>query len=538
MSLRLNRFASHCKKQREYELKRDWNVSLLPRRGRFKRAPLTLASALVITLSACGGGGNPADPPPPRLENSSVTTTGNPLVAQYSVTVSGAATVSVEYGTSTSYGSQTSSQVTPAGGGTVIILVAGMMQSTAYHMRADVSSASGVVNDTDHIFQTSAIPADQVPYAQVTIGSGQQPSPGLRLVSALSETFALDSTGDVLWYYKIPGSQDPFYLTKPMSNGHMLILVNFAGPPIDSTLREVDLAGNTIRELTQSDLAQKLTAAGYNINLVSIDHDVLILPNGHWLFIVSDSRTFTDLPGYPGQTVVQGNAVVDVDQNNNPTWVWDAFDHLDVNRHPMNFPDWTHANSLFFVPDDGSFLLSLRHQSWVLKIDYQTGVGPGDVVWKLGYQGDFTLQNSNSPSDWFFAEHDANIVSSNLTGSFQLALWDNGNDRVVDDAGDTCSPSGTPCYSTAAIFNVDETNMTASRAWSYQTPFSYWGGSVQLLANNNVLFDETAPSDIQGSRSIETTQQANPPIIWTLTTPLVEPMYRVKLIPSLYPQQP
>jgi arylsulfate sulfotransferase len=125
-----------------------------------------------------------------------------------------------------------------------------------------------------------------------------------------------------------------------------------------------------------------------------------------------------------------------------------------------------------------------------------------------------------------------------LTGSFQLALWDNGNDRVVDDAGDTCSPSGTPCYSTAAIFNVDETNMTASRAWSYQTPFSYWGGSVQLLANNNVLFDETAPSDIQGSRSIETTQQANPPIIWTLTTPLVEPMYRVKLIPSLYPQQP
>jgi len=219
-------------------------------------------------------------------------------------------------------------------------------------------------------------------------------------------------------------------------------------------------------------------------------------------------------------------------------WVWDAFDHLDVNRHPMYFPDWTHANALFFIPDDGSLLFSMRHQSWVLKIDFRTGIGSGDILWKLGYEGDFTLQNSSSPADWFFAEHDPNIASPNLTGKFQLAVWDNGNYRVLDDAGDTCDPVGgtPPCYSTAALFDVDETSMTASRHWSYQTPFSYWGGSVQLLSNNNILFDETAPNDIQGSRSIETTQQANPPVIWTLLTPNFQAMYRVQLLPSLYPQ--
>jgi hypothetical protein len=431
---------------------------------------------------------------------------------------------------------QTSSQTTLPGGSMATVLVAGMKQSTQYHMRAVVTSTSGTIYDTDHVFTTGAIPANSAPNYQITVGSGQQPTPGVRLISGLDETFALNSTNDVIWYYEIPNTQNTFYLSKLMPNGDMLVLVNLTGPPLDSSLREMDLSGNIVRELTQAQLAQNLTNAGYNINVVSIDHDVLILPNGNWVFIVSDSRDFQDLPGFPGLTTVQGDAVVEVDQNNNPVWVWDAFDHLDVNRHPMQFADWTHANSLFFIPDDGSLLLSLRHQYWVLKLDFRNGIGSGDILWKLGYQGDFTLLNSNSPADWFYAQHDANIVSPNLTGSFQLALWDNGNNRVLDDAGDTCNPNGLPaCYSTAAIFDVDETNMTASRHWSYRTPFSYWGGSVQLLSNGNVLFDETAPDDIQASRSIETTQQPNPPIIWQMLTPNV-PMYRVQLIPSLYPQ--
>ena len=462
-----------------------------------------------------------------------MTASNNPLVAQYSVTVSGDATISVEYGPDTNYGMQTSAQSAPSGGGTVNILVAGMKASTQYHMRAVVNASSGVIDDSDHSFTTGAIPDQNKPSYTLTVGAGQTPSPGLRLVSGLSGTYALNSTGDVVWYYADPTSTPgAFYLTKTMDNGHLIELINYFTPPANSFLREMDLAGNTIRELSQATLQQKLTAAGHDITLVSMDHDVLVLPNGDWVFICSNSFQLDD------GTQVQGNVLVEVDQNNNVVWFWDARDHLDINRRPMGWPDWTHANSLFYIPDDGSLLLSLRHQYWVLKIDFNTGSGSGNVIWKLGYQGDFTLQNSSSPADWFYAQHDANIVSSNLTGNFQLALWDNGNNRVLDDNGDTCNPTtGTPpCYSTSAIFDVDETNKTASRQWSYQTPFSFWGGSTQLLTNGNILFDETAPSDLNGgSRSIETTQDANPPIIWKLET--TKSMYRVQLITSLYPGQ-
>ena len=124
-----------------------------------------------------------------------------------------------------------------------------------------------------------------------------------------------------------------------------------------------------------------------------------------------------------------GDALVDLDQNHNPVWVWDTFDHLcpatptgpclDINRHPLGFPDWTHSNALVYSPDDGNLILSMRNQSWVLKIDYQDGQGSGDILWRLGPQGDFTLTNGGI-DDWFYAQHYANFVSPNSTGVFNL----------------------------------------------------------------------------------------------------------------------
>jgi arylsulfate sulfotransferase len=470
------------------------------------------------------------------LRQASVSASNNPLVAQYSVTTSGQGTVAVEFGPTTSYGFQTSSQPMPAGGGAVNILVAGMKQNTLYHMRAVLSSATGQVFDQDRTFQTGAIPPSLIPSMKITIPPGQTPTPGVQLISGAgpSLAFAMNPAGDIVWYYGYQGTSGGPWLVKLLPNGNMLMILMYPGN--NSGIREVDLAGNVVRQIDLSTLSQSLQNAGYNIQLVSIDHDVLLLPNGHLLILTTDSRVFTDLPGYPGQTTVLGNAIIDVDQNNHPIWVWDAFDHLDVNRHPINFPDWTHANSLFYVPDDRSFLLSLRHQHWVLKIDYRNGTGPGDILWRLGYQGDFTLQ-SDSPADWFYAQHDANIVSANLTGDFQMAVFDNGDYRVLDDGGDVCSPSGQPaCYSTAAIFDVNENDRTASRTWSDQTPYSNWGGSTQELQNSNVFFNETAPADLDGdsSRIMEVTQQSNPVTLWELEFHDLG-SYRAEHLPSLYP---
>jgi hypothetical protein len=412
-----------------------------------------------------------------------------------------------------------------------------MKQNTLYHMRAILATANGQVVDQDHTFQTGAIPSAMMPVMHVTTPQGQTPTPGVQLVSFSGESFAVNPAGDIVWFYNYQESTGGPWLVKLLPNGHMLMILNLPGAT--SGIREVDLAGNTIRELDLSDLSQKLTNAGYNLQLTAIDHDVLVMPNGHWLFITSNTRVFTDLPGYPGQTTVFGNAIIDVDQNNNPVWVWDAFDHLDVNRHPMNFPDWTHANALFYVPEDGSVLLSIRHQHWIVKIDYANGSGSGDIVWKLGHEGDFTLLDSNSPADWFYAQHDANVVTTNATGDFQLGLFDNGDYRVLNDNGDVCDGTGTgdpPCYTTAAIFEVNESNRTARRQWSQQLAYSLWGGSVEELQNSNIFIDETSPSDLGGntSRVSEVTQQANPALVWQLQFQN-ETAYRTLHLPSLYP---
>jgi hypothetical protein len=125
------------------------------------------------------------------------------------------------------------------------------------------------------------------------------------------------------------------------------------------------------------------------------------VPNGHWLLLTNIRVPFTDLPGYPGSTSVLGDVLVDVDRSFNPTWVWTTFDHLDVNRHPFNFPDWTHGNAVLYSAGDHNLLFSMCHQNWIIKIDYQDGKGSGDILWRLGPAGDFKLLGGTDPTNWF-----------------------------------------------------------------------------------------------------------------------------------------
>jgi len=171
-------------------------------------------------------------------------------------------------------------------------------------------------------------------------------------------------------------------------------------------VREIDLTGATIREISIDTLNSRLAAAGMNYVASDIHHDVAVLPNSHWILLVNSTQQFTDLPGKQGvSTTVLGDALVDLDANLNPVWLWNTFDHLDVTRAPQGYPDWTHANAVLYSPTDGNLLLSIRHQSWIIKIDYANGAGSGDVLWHLGYQGDFTLEGGTDPTDWFSLQH-------------------------------------------------------------------------------------------------------------------------------------
>ena len=313
-------------------------------------------------------------------------------------------------------------------------------------------------------------------------------------------------------------------------------------PPTASTLnelREIDLAGNVIRELTMPQLNAKMAAAGFNITLQLFSHDFTVLPNGHILVITNTLEEVPNVTGYTGTQNVLGDVVVDLDTNLNPVWVWNEFDHLSVDRHPYMFPDWTHSNALAYSADDGNFLISIRHQNWILKVDYDNGAGAGDIIWTLGYQGNFALQGATDPTDWFYAQHDVNFVSTNTTGTFQVAIMDNGDDRVFP-AGVTCGTTGEPAceYSTTQVMQVDETAMTASFIFHDFIPsdlYNAFAGDVRVQPNSNVEFNLSGVgSDAYVFEVTPTAPAVTPQTVWQMSI-TGDNTYRAFRMPSMYP---
>jgi hypothetical protein len=347
-----------------------------------------------------------------------------------------------------------------------------------------------------------------------------------------------DRDGVPIWYYDVGVVSGNYpYTMKPLSNGNIIFNIsNLNGGT--SFLREVDLAGNTIRELKSSDLEQSLLTKGVKFPGVTFHHDVLELPNGHLMALVLFTKDYSDLPGYPGNTAVVGDGLVELDENWNVVWTWSAFDYLDVNRHLNGLPDWTHSNAVIYSPTDGNVILSMRHQAWLLKIDYQNGAGTGNVLWRLGNGGDFAI-NGGNPADWFYFQHFPTILGQSGTED-TLAIWDNGNDRDLDDSGTQCGVGTAPgCYSRATIFQIDESTRTANLLWQDEPGyFSFWGGSIDQLGNGNVEFDMTAPIGPVPpgvvSEVMEVTQTPIPQTVWQMNISGTN-AYRAYRVPSLYP---
>lgn len=481
-----------------------------------------------------------------------VTETNNPLVAEYFYYPTSAGTVSVEFGADTNYGRKTWAVPTPSDGGPVALYVAGMLQNSTYHMRALFTATDGsVTTDTDHTFTTGTFDAEVLPKISVT--KSGTPQSGIELEDSTLgsdpnylEAYATDLDGNLIWAYAIPDRQSSTIVQpiKLLPNGHFLLTLSYnssnpitEGAPTTGALdvlREIDLAGNPVREISADTLNTRLAAAGYNLTVYDLHHDVAVLPNGHWVVIGNTIKQFSNVTGYSSPVDVLGDVLIDLDTNLNPVWVWNEFDHLDVNRHPVGFPDWTHTNAVLYSADDGNLLVSMRHQSWIVKVDYENGKGSGDILWKLGEGGDFALTNGAEPVDWFYGQHQPSLMSSNTDGTFQIAMMDNGYNRILSD-NSICS--GNSCYSTIPVLSVNESAKTANFTFHDQLPsdmYSYWGGGTTKLANGDIEFDLCSEGSGYGSLVEEVTQASSPQTVWSMSV-LGENLYRSNRIPSLYP---
>jgi arylsulfate sulfotransferase len=485
------------------------------------------------------------------LAAGTVSSTNNPMTALYSITLPYPGSVTVNFGADTTYGHQTWTQSTTTNNQTVNILVAGMPEKTTYHLQAAIQLANGITaTDADHTFTNGT--SEVQSKLTVTTTPGMTPQPGVEQLTFITGSFGLSVTdlqGNTIWSYRLPNDNGGYSIegAKLLPDGNFLVTIGEgssypltggaepANPVI--AIRELDLAGNIIKEITAPELTDELQAAGYNLNLLEFHHDVTPLPNGHWLVLSNTLRPFTNLTGYQGTTNVLGDVIIDLDQNLQPVWVWNEFDHLDVNRHPYNFPDWTHTNAIIYSPSDHNIIVSMRHQNWVVKVDYQDGAGAGDILWRLGEGGDFKLVGGTDPTDWQYAQHGPHLFSPNSSGVFSLGLLDNGDDRLFP-TGVTCGQGGAPAclYSTVPVFQIDEGAKTATLVFHQildPSLYSFFGGNAELMDNGNIEYDlagiGTSQSDI-----FEVTPTSTPQTVWHLHSGNAY-AYRGYRLPSLYP---
>ena len=498
--------------------------------------------------------------------------TNNVQVAQYNVSTAAPANVSVQFGPDTNYGLNTWTQPAGTFGGPVSLYVAGMKQSTPYHMRGVIQFADGSnFDDADFAFTTGALPAGTAPTVTATTTAGMTPQPGVELLDLInfgastgqSPLAATDLAGNVIWTYSPVLAAGVFAdPIKLQPNGHFVINFNGGSPDgVDSMMQEVDLGGNVIWQMTGAQLNTALAAAtctGCNITVTGTHHDFAVLPNGHLIVIAGTEQVISG-------TTVTGDVIIDLGDMENvggnnpnhtpqPVWLWNEFDHLDINRQPYMYPDWTHTNAVLYSPSDGDLIISIRHQNWIVKIDYNNGAGLGGIVWKLGAilptdttaedQADFTLLNADgtpdtTATDWFFAQHGPSFTTTNTNGQFGLTLFDNGDDRgAAVVAGGTCGVAGQPaCYSTAPVFTIDETAKTATFVVHPNTEdYSFFGGNAEVLANDNLEYAESSNGSLAGANGtiLEVTKSSSPQTVWKMII-TGQYAYRGMRTGSLYP---
>lgn len=189
-----------------------------------------------------------------------------------------------------------------------------------------------------------------------------------------------------------------------------------------------------------------------------------------------------------------------------PVWEWVFCHHYTPD--PI-FSDWAHANSVEIIPGEQAMLISARKQDALFKVDMDTG----EVIWKLGRDGDFKMAEESV----FLYQHAAEILPNG-----NILLFDNGRENIRK-------------YSRAVelSYSVTGGRMTADLAWSY-TPqpefFAFMWGDADRLPNGNTLATFGVRSRTQKSRLVEASEDNPGQMVWHLDLALKWGVYRAERV--------
>lgn len=445
-----------------------------------------------------------------------VSATAHPLVALYSIPPCGTGVVRVSFaaGANPAGGQQTPAVACSPVASTNLYLV-GLRPSTTYAIQYTVTDGTTTSVGPVARWTSGALPADVTfpaigapvaPTADSDTAAGivYQAPLALGADTTQAQLYATDLAGNVLWYLPYD-SNISVGAARPIPGGDTLAIVDGPG---EHLIRILDPVGNPMRETSLTRLNEQLAAlpqpTGRTLEpLRALHHEINLLPNGHIAVLGFTERLFP--AGTQGSTTglpvdLVGDEIVILDPNLHVDWAWNAFDHLDIGRRalleedcvppgcaaPLRYAaqaggtaqDWLHSNAVSYSPTDGNLLLSIRHQDWILKLDYRDGQGNGDVLWRLGHDGDFTLTNApaDEPFPWFSHQH-----GIELTPDGRLLTLDNGNTR--------CDGQGADCHSRGQVYQLDEANRRATRIVDADLgDYSAALGWAQLLPNGNLSF--------------------------------------------------
>ncbi len=461
------------------------------------------------------------------------------------------------------------------------IVVMGLVADRVHEIRLTLKSQGGDEESFGPLeFTTQPLPAN-FPPLQTLIAQPDRMEPGVRLfavnnwtddVSLLDYGFliAVDTSGQVVWYCE---TGDRIADVKLLKNGNLIYQHGSY-----RYLYEIDMLGRDHRSWYAARSVDPPNAKSIPVQVDTIHHDLVELPNGNFLALATELRKFERYPKDefdPATTfrpawavcdevvefqpdsgdIVQRLSLTDLLDTqrfgylcNNGFWKDKYDDFIDT---PCR--DWSHANALQYLPEDQALLISLRHQDCIVKLDWRAK----KLNWILGDPTGWSesfkelLLKPSRSLRWPYHQHTPHFARSG-----RLLMFDNSNYRAIPP---NPGIKATENDSRIVAFQINEASRTVEQAYSYgagqgerfYSPF--YGEAEELAKTGNLLItdgghietDDGQPFDMvpgqrQWARIFEITKGNSPEKVFELrcASPLGSPsgwsIYRGALYPSLY----
>lgn len=289
-------------------------------------------------------------------------------------------------------------------------------------------------------------------------------------------TAIFDNEGVPTWWFASP--------TAAPVDGTLLPNGNLAWNLATGGMEERTVAGQLVRSLNTYPFTSDI-------------HDLLLLPNGHYLlmaYVQKPDFDLTPIGGANSATII--DAVI---QEIDPTqtgagsvvWEWRASDHIDASqvaprwRDVVQLPSQFGTNDIYhinsFEPDGNGYVVSLRALDAVYRIDKATG----DIDWKLG--------GTNLPGKSLTVVGDPKVDPAGpLAGQHDARVLSNGDLTIFDNGGYFDNGQYVGQAPRAVRFHIDPLASTAT--WVSQvtdglvpSPSLCCGSARQLAGGNWVV---------------------------------------------------